>query len=279
MKKAAILLLFSVLFLTACEEAMNPLPIIRQDGERRVLVEEFSGGNCKPCSEAAGELANLQATYGENLVVVTLHTFLPTPQASPAAGATYDFRIQKGTEVLNQIGIPTGIPAAGINRQPYGDGGSALIAPFSSWAGWIGEEVKKDAALGMSLDIDYDPAGREAKFDVNMLPNEPLTGDLRLTVYITEGDIADKQLTEAGVVNFTHQHILRDVISAPQGDNLATSLPAGQRVSRSFSYTVPAADNKGPWVAENCHIVAFVTLVDAASGRQEVLQVVEEKLN
>lgn len=264
-----ILILFAF---TACEEVVQPLPDLQIESDRRVLLEEFSGGNCKPCADAAAEIENLLGIHGENLIVVTMHTFIPTPQAEPAPDATYDFRTNKGTDIINSLGVPFGIPTAAVNRRPLGINGARLISPFSAWAGDIGDELQRPPVIQVGIETSFDASSNQLDIGVNMIPNENLSGDLRLTVMIAENKITDKQLTGDGVVDFSHKHILRDVISSIQGDNIANSLNANELTTKNYSYTIPEEDAGGPWEIQNCEIIAFVTLVDEAAGEQEVLQ-------
>ncbi|MCI5083197.1 MAG: Omp28-related outer membrane protein [Saprospiraceae bacterium] len=264
--------------LSACEEVIQPLPNPQVESDRIVLLEEFSGGNCQPCSDAADEINTLLGIHGENLVVVTMHTFISTPQAQPAPGATYDFRTEKGTDIINFLGIPFGIPTGSVNRRPVGINDSRLISPFSAWAGVISDELQRPPRVALGVESVYDETSREATFTVNVLPNENIEGDLRVTLMIAENDITDKQLTDEGVIDFKHKHILRDVVTSVVGDNLATSLTANELVRKEFSYTVPQEDERGPWLATNCEVIAFVTLVDDAAGEQEVLQAAQTHL-
>jgi hypothetical protein len=277
-KRILFLLALSLSF-AACEEVTQPLPSPQVDSDRKVLLEEFSGGNCQPCADAADEISNLLGIHGENLIVVTMHTYLPAPQASPAPGATYDFRTDEGTEILNILGVPFGIPTGGVNRRPLGINDSRLISPFSAWAGIISDELNRPPLVDVGVETTYNSADRSLDINVNVLPNADLNGDIRLTVMIAENDITDKQLTDDGVVDFKHKHVLRDVISAVAGDNLASSLSTNELVSKTYNYTIPTSDERGPWVAENCEIIAFVTLVNDAAGEQEVLQAAQVKLS
>jgi hypothetical protein len=263
------------LLLFACEEQMLTLPRIQQSGDRVVLLEEFSGGNCNPCSKAAVEIENMLALYGDRLVVVTLHTYFATPQAHPASGSQYDFRTQAGTDVLNLMGVPFGIPAAGINRRPLSSNDDALVTPFSAWSGVVGAEAARTSQLGIGIDHAFDANARKVEFDVNIVPAQAFSGDLRLTVYLTESHIADKQLTDDGVIDWEHNHILRAVLTTPTGDVLPGTL--ADAFTRSFIYTLPNEDGGGPWKSENLHLIAFVTQ-HFPDGTMEVLQAVEVDL-
>ena len=86
-------LLFTLaLFFSACMEMPPTIPEPNLNSERKVIVEEFSGAKCKPCAAAKADLDNLLATYGENLIVVTIHTSSFPGVGDPNAGANYDFR-------------------------------------------------------------------------------------------------------------------------------------------------------------------------------------------
>lgn len=263
---------------TSCQEIVNPIPSFRPDGERKVLMEEISGANCAPCADAAQELANLQALYGENLVIVTMHTFLATPQARPSAGATYDFRTIEGTEVLDYIGVPIGIPVGSVNREQF-ENETDLLLNKTQWAGFIAQEITRPPEVGLSISSDLELINRVVNIDVTVVPNQDINDDVRLTVLFTENNITDKQLSSAGVIDdFKHSHIMRALITPFDGESLGAGLVNGKAITKSFRVSIPTADEGGPWDISQLNIVAYASLNDFDKGVKRVLQADEVKV-
>lgn len=262
----------------SCEEVDTPIPSFQPDGERKVLLEEISGANCAPCADAAREIANLQALYGENLVVVTMHTFLPTPQARPVEGATYDFRTIAGTEILDYIGVPIGIPTGSVNRELFANETDLLLGK-AQWPGYIAAEINRPPEVGLNIETTLETISRVVNIDVTIVPNQDLEGDLRLTVVITEDNITDKQLSSTGVLDdFKHSHIMRSVVTPFDGMSLGDNLVSGKGITESFRISLPEADSGGPWKLEELNVVAYVTLNDLSKGIRRVLQADENRL-
>ena len=270
-------LFLSILFL-ACVEVDTPIPAFQPNGERKVLLEEISGANCAPCADAAREIANLQALYGENLVVVTMHTFLPTPQARPVADATYDFRTIEGTAILDFIGVPIGIPTGSVNRELF-ENEPGLLLGKNQWPGFIAEEINRPPEVGLNVETSLETINRVVNIDVTIVPNQDLDGDIRLTVVLTEDNITDKQLSSTGVIDdFKHSHIMRSVITPFDGMSLGNSLVSGKALTESFRVSIPTADNGGPWDLNQLNVVAYVSLNDLSKGLRRVLQADENKI-
>ena len=277
MKRLNILLVFIALISFSCQEKMDPIIIVEPPtGDRVVLMEEFSGGSCVPCANAHSEIENLLAIYGHSLVVVTMHTFVGG-QGNPVSGSTYDFRNQEGHDILDNLGWPEGIPSAVVNRKKYTDEVDLQLG-LTSWAGYIASEVSQEPKLELDINTTFDASNRSLQIDVNILPRENISGDLRLTLMITENGIIDKQATPDGVVDdYVHNHILRDVISTTEGDVLG-ALNAFEAKVVNYNYTIPAADGSGPWIPENCQVVAFVSYIGQAGLAKDVLQAAEAKV-
>ena len=277
LKTLLLFLLLSTMFL-ACVEVDTPIPAFQPNGERKVLLEEISGANCAPCADAAREIANLQALYGENLVVVTMHTFLPTPQARPVADATYDFRTIEGTEILDFIGVPIGIPTGSVNRELF-ENETDLLLGKNQWPGFIAEEINRPPEVGLNVETSLETINRVVNIDVTIVPNQDLAGDIRLTVVLTEDNITDKQLSSTGVIDdFKHSHIMRSVVTPFDGMSLGNNLVSGKAISESFRVSIPMADSGGPWDLNQLNVVAYVSLNDLSKGLRRVLQADENKV-
>jgi len=276
--KILIYVLVLALYSVSCEEVDNPIPTFQPNGERKVLLEEISGANCAPCADAAREIANLQALYGENLVVVTMHTFLPTPQARPVAGSTYDFRTIEGTEILDFIGVPIGIPTGSVNRELFENETDRLLGK-NQWPGFIAEEINRPPEVGLNVETSLETINRVVNIEVTVVPNQDLEGDLRLTLVLTEDNIIDKQLSSDGVIDdFKHSHIMRSVITPFDGMSLGNTLVSGKAVSESFRVSIPTADEAGPWDLSQLNVVAYVSLNDLSKGERRVLQADESRV-
>ena len=102
--------------------------------------------------------------------------------------------------------------------------------------------------------------------DLAAIPQlQRLAPDVRLSIMITESEIQDLQITPNGpVVDYTHRHVLRDMLTNYDGDRITETLSAGAIIEKDFSFTMPAG-----WKEENCEIVAFVSLEGAS---KDVLQ-------
>ena len=276
--RTLIYLTLVALYTLSCEEVDTPIPSFQPSGERKVLLEEISGANCAPCADAAREIANLQALYGGNLVVVTMHTFLPTPQARPVEGATYDFRTIEGTEILDYIGVPIGIPTGSVNRELFDNETDRLLGK-AQWPGYIAAEINRPPEVGLNIETSLESINRVVNIDVTIVPNQDLTGDVRLTVVLTEDNITDKQLSSAGVIeDFKHSHIMRSVITPFDGVSLGSSLISGKGITESFRISIPTADGGGPWDLNQLNVVAYVSLNDLSKGIRRILQADENRI-
>lgn len=276
MKNIFTFLLFSaiIFFTSSCVEKPNPIPDLTPNTEKAVVLEEYSGGSCVPCATAHQTIANLQNTYGENLIVVTMHTFIGG-QGNPVADSPYDFRSQVGQDILEYLGYPLGIPSGVVNRQLFA-GEDDLQLSSTEWSGRISDALKEELLLGMSMETTFDEASRQLDVELTMLPFGLIDGALKLTVLITESHIINKQATPDGVIDdYEHNHILRTSLTPALGEDI-DNLALQSNLARTYSFTLPEADGSGPWVPENCKVVAYLSRNTGDS--KEVLQAVEAEV-
>ena len=261
MKK--ILILLGLTNLLACREIAPTIPPL---GDKKVLVEEFTGVRCVNCPAGASELEDLKGIYGDRLVIVSIHSGDFSP---PYSDSKFDFRTPEGTELEKLVGAPIGYPAAVINRKKF-VGQERLQVFRTSWAGFVAAESKTPSVLSLAFVKNINRVSRELLLDVKIIPSQALQNDLKLSVMLTESGVKDQQETPQGKkADYTHKHILRKILTKSDGDLLAI-LTANEPISKNFTLKIP--DN---WVIENCQIVAFV---HKSGSEKEVLQVNEIKL-
>jgi hypothetical protein len=255
------------LLLSACTEKMITVPDLGV-GNRRVLVEELTGVGCTNCPDGARDLAALQASYGkENVVVVSIHSGV---FSTPLANSQYDFRTAEADALADYLGQPLGYPAAAIDRRKLPNAISLYVVR-SQWAGTIQQELAGDYGIGVFAVPEFDPVTRRLDIEINVVIDQALPGDHRLTVLITQDSIVDAQIDNGpNVPNYVHRHVLRDVVSQPDGDALP-ALGNGAQVTQTYSVTLPAE-----WDEQHISIVAYVHR--GGDPDKEVLQVVEEHL-
>ena len=266
MKYISILCLFSILFL-ACEEVP---PVIRpvdqtvcnvaeeslvQDQKRQVLIEEFTGNRCVNCPAGSQAIEDLINIYGEQIVVASIHTGF---WAFPYEQSKFDFQTEKGDELKNFLGTPRGYPAAIINRRLF-DGEFNLHLARNLWPGFVEEELNKPPKAKIHINSFFDSSNRELIIEVSVFIMEDiLENNVRLSVMITEDGVADYQLTPDGLKeDYVHNHILRDIVTNPEGNPVEADLQAGNAFCLSFRTIL----NEN-WKTENCRTLAFLSVND-----------------
>lgn len=265
---------FLLLVLASCKEDPITIPELNV-GARRVLVEELSGVRCQNCPDGARLLASLQDQYKDNLIVVTIHADLfgtlvkPYSQNDPKPTKD-DFRIQDAIDLTNFVGVPLGIPAAAVNRRQIPNEESPFVIAISQWSGLVGQQLQIAPQVGVFISQEYDKNNRQLDIEVNITPDVDLSGEHRLTVMITQDSIIDVQKDGLITVeNYVHRHVLRDIVTRPDGDPITEPLKARALITKKFSLNLPEK-----WDDKHCSIVAFVHR--GGNPDKEVLQAAEK---
>jgi Outer membrane protein Omp28 len=259
----------AALMMCGCEEKPIVIPPL-EASERRVLIEELTGVRCTNCPDGALVLQSLVQSHGEGVIIVGLHA--AAGYVEPYPESQYDFRSTDATTICNYLFVngDPGAPAASIDRRKW-NGEDELFTYRQSWPGYVSNRVASQPATGLFILPEWDAATREVKLRVNITPEADLSGDLRLSVYITEDSIRDVQLKlGVKVPDYMHRHVFRDAVSSPTGDPISEPMTGGQLISRTYSTTLPPE-----WVAERCSIVAFLHRHGGPDGK-EVLQADEK---
>ena len=257
-----------------CFSACNEEPILIPDPSlnvtgRTVLVEEVTGIRCQNCPIGTQTLVALQQQYGKDkLVVVSIHA--AGSFSVPYASSQYDFRSPEIQELANYVGQLEGFPTAAVNRRMLPNEISAFLTPHTRWSGEVVQDLQHDPSVAVSLNNTFDAANRNLQIDVDLLPDQNIMGEHRLTVLITQDSIVDPQLNGNTLVpNYIHRHVVRDVVSAPSGDPILDPLETGVLVKKSYSVTLPL-----DYDAKHCSVVAYVHR--NLGGDREVIQVTEK---
>ena len=251
--------------ITPLEDSGTPsTPVVQ-----RVFVEEFSGVRCVNCPAGSAEIARLESLYPGRLVVSSIHAGF---FSNPYAENRYDFRTPEGNNLLNLLGQPLGYPSAVINRRKF-EGEADLQLSRAQWAGFIAEELGKPPQLDLRMAVNYDSTRRElrADLDVVRLVQGLSTEGLRLSVFMTESNIADMQLGPDGKnPEYLHQHVLRRALTPYDGSPVGEDLGTRSTVRRSYTFLLPSN-----WNASNCRIIA---VAHRSGSSWDVLQVIEKRL-
>ncbi len=238
-------------------------PVVPALGDKKVLIEEFTGVRCVNCPAGAAEIEDLKATYGDRLVVISIHAgdFAP-----PYSDSKYDFRTPEGNELEKLLGSPLGYPTAVINRKKFS--GQTQFQVFrTTWAGLIANESATPSVFTLGFVKYYDTKTRKLDIEVKIIPTEALSGDIRLSLALTESGVKDPQETPQGKKSdYNHKYILRKMLTKFDGDALE-KVSKGETISKKFSITL-----SDKWVADNMKIVAFV---HKGGAEKDVLQVSE----
>ena len=111
-----------------------------------------------------------------------------------------------------------------------------------------------------------------------------MTGTYKLMVVLTEDSIVKPQTDyskppgQQDVLNYVHRHVLRGALTSTSwGDSLTTNVAAGDSITKSINYTLPATFPATNGIAPNenlCYVIAYI--YNAAT--YEVVQVEEQKI-
>ncbi len=273
MKKLS--LLFAVAagatLLYSCEE--KPIVIPKLDvGDRKILVEELTGVRCQNCPAGTAELNDVGSTLGDNLIVVALHT--AAGYDVPFSDSRYDFRTPECKAIADYLFIngDPGAPVASVDRQFLDDFSGMFI--YRPWKGTINTRASVEPELGIFINPTFNAATRTADITVNVSPDKLVSGEIRLSVYITEDSIVDiQQKGSERVMDYVHRHVFRDAVSAPTGDNITALLETGNAFSKTYTVTLPPE-----WKAQHCSVVAFVHRHNEDPKKRQILQADEKHL-
>jgi hypothetical protein len=236
----------------------------------KVLVEDFTGHRCGNCPRAHEEAAELLGTYGENLVVVAVHTG-GFAVVVPQLGYTTDFNTPMGTELgeyynADQEGLPIGL----VNRREWN---GSPITRFANWSTYVANVLAEQPKIKLEVTPTYDESDRSLAVAAHL--EYFTTGDAshHIVALITEDSIIAKQEDYAlgAHEDYVHNHVLRTTLTnGTWGEPVkGNQIFLGEKIDLNFTTTLDSA-----WVPAHCHLVVYVH----NNVTKEVIQVEEVKL-
>lgn len=259
--------------LSTCTEIPIELkdPII-PESDKVVLIEELTGASCPNCPKGSAAIENILAKFPGKVVAVGIHgDFL----AKPTAKSKYDFRNPKAKDLENWFKPWFGKPSASINRVPD-ETNTLMIDLPDLWQAAVEKELQKDHRINILMDVAYEASSRRVDVEIAAIPLTDLPGNYAISVYLLESGIVDAQSNGSMILeDFTHKHVLRDMLTRFDGDAFGNNLTAGSILKRNYSYTLPDTP-AGLWVPGRMEVVAMISHNE--SNDKSVLQAVEKSV-
>ena len=263
------------LTLNACDKVEGPVKevVAPPAGERKVLVEDYTGHKCGTCPRASKAIYDLKSVYGDNLIIMAIHAgSFATVYPPSAPYYTYDFRTAEGTELDTDFGISVaGNPNGMVNRRQVN--GSYIIAS-TKWADEVQKVLTNDEPLPVKISItnNYNTASRELQTQIKTEFFSTLTGSYKMCVFMVEDSIVnwqkDYDATPEDVEFYTHREVLRGSMNGTYGEQL-TNTVEGEINTLNYSKTLDTG-----WNETHFSIIAY--LYDAAT--KEIIQVEQREI-
>lgn len=262
---------------------------------RNVLVEDFTGHLCGNCPGAIYELDLLHDTYGDTLIVLSMHPNTDFNEVQTSSGKFYtDWKNEEAEQIMSEFDIPSSLPRLMINR-------TESTSPFFFFnANQLTSAVP--AVMGQTPDFSIKLSGSTladrtvcAKVEVELL--NTMSGTYSVVNCLIEDSIIDYQLSYPGqhpdytgagddtYPNYIHRHVMRDVFghygivedagATPLSGSVWGDPITGTTVVGDIKqYVISSTPMNADWDENHMYIISYV--YDDAT--KEVLQVVQTKV-
>jgi hypothetical protein len=230
------------------------------EGQRNVLIEDYTGHTCGNCPRAAEVLHDLEGTYGSRIIPIAVHVgFFAETQSNPDGSYASDFKTPAGNQWNTEFGASAqGLPNGMINRTQVGGG---YVQSYTAWTAQVANILALEPDASIGLDITYEESSRTVNVEIDVTAfNDLSSGPYNIVVCLTEDSIIDWQkdydpaLTDENLEDYMHMHALRANFNSTWGDQLGTgNITAGTVISTSHSIVLDAE-----WIDHNCNVVAFI---------------------
>ncbi|OWY21215.1 hypothetical protein C7N43_10530 [Sphingobacteriales bacterium UPWRP_1] len=241
------------------------LDVVETPQSRIVVLEEFTGVRCVNCPAGHEESRNIAEAHPGRFVYMSLHAGFLT---APYPESQQQFVIEETTFLYDFLET-LAVPAAAIDRVKFPNENTIALLNANTWAAKVEQELQKPTPVNLYLTREYDPETRNLRVTAKLSYTQTITTDNNLSVFIAESHIIDPQLIPDGASSivkpdYEHNHVVRDMFTAPQGIVINAEKVPGRVVIKVFEMVLP-----DEWVAENCEITAFV---HNAGTNKEILQ-------
>lgn len=271
-----IILVIAIVFvINSCDKVDGPFieKVDYCNGDKKVLLEDYTGHECVNCPGAALLAHDLQESFCDRVVIISVHAgFFARPSTSNPLFAD-DFRTEAGEAWDTFFGNGTqGNPNGLVDRIQMNS--SYVIFP-ETWGTAIAPLLQQPAEAKMSIETTFDNTSKKLTAKITTEFIEGISGNINLLVCLTQDSIIAPQKNnnpEAGEVpideNYVHMHMLRKAINGVWGESLGNGGAVSNGDVFTKEYTLDFVDE---WIPKNCHVVAFIYQEDT----KEVIQVEE----
>lgn len=232
-------------------------PITDGDNSRTILLEDYSGIRCANCPEAAAQAQKLKETYGNRIVVVSIHA-----GSNSRPIGNYDLRTAAGEEYADYYKIKSN-PMGLVSRKSYNQETKLVVG---KWDGAV-SEIPTHTDVGIQSTVLYEPTTRLYKLNVKLTRYANTNNDShRLIIWLVEDHIITPQETKEGrIPEYDQRHVFRGALNGSWGEPI--TLPElGETLNKEFSYKLPVTFNH-----VNCSVVVLLNNADS----NEIMQVSE----
>ncbi|MDR0971851.1 MAG: Omp28-related outer membrane protein [Bacteroidales bacterium] len=240
-------------------------PITKNTSKQRILLEDYTGWKCTNCPRAAQKAAELITKYGEELVVMAVHS---TSWATPsAANNNLDFRTEYGEKWADKFSC-TALPTGLISRI---NSSGTFTNSDATWDNKIQEALSlKEHIMDINLGVELKEDNKVLVSTENVFL-KPVSYPTLISIMIVESGIKGVQLNGDAtfgavpkIEDYTFNHVLRKnaLIDYSLSSN---GVESGTTISKNYILDI---DNDIKDI-ENCEVIVFVS----NSQTSEIVQV------
>lgn len=235
--------------LCACDEVSQDdryIDMGAADVQRNVLLEDFTGQNCRNCPDAHSVIESLESLYGDNVIAVSIH------------GGQFAIPVADSWISWGYIGLasPEGIAyndSRNLTSWPAGDiDRSCGNLEHDKWADAVRSRIERPAEA--DIDITAAVSGNAINIVTDITPRESYSGNLQLWV-LESGIVASQNDNGTEIADYVHNNVLRAAVNGTWGEPFTGS--AGETVTVSHTISLRHNDQE-QWNPANLSIVGFI---------------------
>ena len=254
------------MMMVSCSKVKEPfLKETTVEGNRVVLLEDYTGVRCVNCPGAHEIAEELLTRFPNNLVMMSIHA---GDQANPQTNWP-NFTTEAGnTWYYNTFNFDHN-PIGTVNRTRNVNGGYGF--EDGAWGTKVAEEVAKEQEASLSIAMTYNETSRELSVTLNTCFLKEIEGDFYIFAGLLEDSIQGRQLTPSGLnQNYWHRNVFRTPINGTWGQSLFNGLT---EINQEFVTNLSIAVDTN-YREDRCYVVSYIY----DNGDKHVIQAGKAKI-